>query len=155
MAVATQWDVVQRMVTRKARTMQDAEEFESFAMAWLYEKITEYVKTNNPPNIPVMLNFCYLYYQRQRNAKDADFNLGEDTAILSRCEDPAIAVQVTLDTQAFMKVLNATQNRVLTLTLQGYGTTEIAQALRRSPGRVSQIRTEVQQKACEFLAAYQ
>lgn len=155
MAVATQWNVVQRMVQRKSKGLLDREEFESFAMTWLYELVTEYqATTNNPPNLPLMVNYCYLYYIRQRDAKDADFNLGYDTAILSRCDDPALAAQVSLDTEAFIGVLNAKQSRVLTLTLQGYGTAEIATLLRLTPGRVSQIRTEVQRSACEFLAAY-
>lgn len=58
--------------------------------------------------------------------------------------NPLDATRRRLDWRLIAKRCNRRQRRVLSLLVRGYGTGEIAERVRVTPGRVCQIRTELQ-----------
>ena len=153
--VTVNWEWLENMVAGIAKGMPDGEEYQSFAMVWIYEKLEEYLRTHeNPPNFRKLVIWSAGYYRRMRKVRDADSNIGEREDIFFERIDPADQVALRIDIAEFLEKLNENQSSVFRLTQEGFSNNEIAGILQKTPGRISQIRGEIRDKATVHLIEY-
>jgi hypothetical protein len=67
-----------------------------------------------------------------------------------RENNPFEAARRNLDWEAIRGACNRGQEQVLSLLAEGYSQNEIASALKRTPGRISQIKCELAERIREF-----
>ncbi len=149
-----EWEWLDKMIIERSKEMRDGEEYHSYALCYFRDRLERCKATGATPNFQMLLQWSVLGWIRYQSTRDADHNIGLETRFIDKRSKPDEQVMVKLDTEDFCKVLNANQRRVLNMTLQGYSGLEIAAALKRAPGRVSQIRDEIRMKAIEFMPEY-
>lgn len=157
MATATDWEIVGAMIQRRSLTVQekDRDEYIAFANWWVFKRLSTYLaKSKNPPNVKMLIEWSVGYYFQHLTTPDNVRNLGRETAFLDSRDGPADQAMVLIDTENFIEELNESQATVFKLILRGWKPGEIAHAMNRSAGRISQIRGQIEAKAIECLADY-
>ena len=151
------WEWLETMVAGVAKSMPDGDEYQSFAMAWIYQQLEQYLRTHtNPPNFRNLVSWSLGHYLRNKRLHHQEDNFEDGNGFEIRDEriDPADQVAIRLDTKEFLEKLNENQKTVLTMTLEGFSGKEIAAVLQRAPGRISQIKGEIRDKATVHLIEY-
>lgn len=149
-----QWDWLDKMIAERATDFRDGEEYHSYALVWIREQLEKCEAKNAKPNFKLLIQWSALHWVRYQSTRDADHNFGDKVTFIDQRDTPADQVMVKLDTESFMSVLNRNQQVILRMTMQGFRNDEIAEDLKVSAARVSQIRNEIRVKALEFMPEY-
>jgi len=148
------WEWLEKMLARKAGEFRDGEEYISYATSFILEAVERCKVTGADLNLQLSIQWSANNWIRYRSTRDAALNIGNEMDFVDERLRPDEQVMIKLDTEAFFAVLNENQKRVLRMTLEGFSGKEIAEILKRSQGRITQIRDEIRLKAIEFMPEY-